>query len=1068
MDWLVSVFSNPDVQRFLMEFAKASLLQSDLRVSEWTIKKGKLKKSIEWQLAHCLQTALKYTAVHLEWTKDEQDISKDFILKLSAAEFCTELENSCNKEIFYKIFQDVVGPEVTANDIAYFEDSFSRQLAKSEYTELRQYLNLKQLLKSEKKVAISDSPYILTPYVPRWNNVSLIDRTVFVDNLCKELQIGKPHICLTGMGGIGKTEILNQVFNFFAHKPNAHFDHIALLSYNGSMDNSLMQIDYPGDKNVETVWGYIRRLCAEKSVLLLIDDDRLRQTERKQPTVQDESFSKLFALNATVLFASRTLPENFTRKHVEAPSVDVCKKIFKTARYAGEHYRLSDDDDKILFDIIEKRAGRNPLIVMRLGTIANTHSWSITELDKKLSEQNFDIRKGFNNETLQAEINKLYRIDDIKNSSEKSLLEAFALFPNIPLNQEICIQWLHEDANVDKGLCSRLLNNLSNRTWLTSHESKQECVEVTCSYSMHPLVKAVVKTQTNITLNNHRNLIEHLSDSVSWNQQETYQKAQPYISYADSLAEYFSQNQVKATGLASLMLWLGRYYDNIADYTKALEWYEKALFIGEEILGEEHPDTATTYNNIAAVYSNQGEYDRALEWYTKALTIRERVLGIEHPSTAATYNNIAAVYSNQCEYNKALEWYKKALAIYETALGKTHPNTATTYNNIASVYYNQGKYKEALDYYNNAKKRYEIMNNDSNARYNSDALIVENSIAKTQFVLSGKMLVDVEKETGAGSEKEEDNEKVIAKLIAITEEKISQNIQKMKNSFRVFLSEEEIKNSEIPVFEVLRRWNSYTPIIADDFRISKGGGYFYKIGDCGIVIDPGFNFIDNFKSTGRKFKEIDHVLITHAHNDHTADVESILTLLHKYNENVVGDVDNPGEDTIVRSLLDDLRRFPSEEDKKHIKDKAKELFLKDKRRKRISFYMTASTYKKYASMFDLYSTNNYDIIIVKAGDPIQVEYPGIGKKKDYATGLKINAIYAKHDDLLSDRDSIGFLIEYGDFFLVYTGDTGFDGKVETCYKKLKKDMPTGKTVVLLAHFGGFKECETKFSETIAD
>ena len=140
-------------------------------------------------------------------------------------------------------------------------------------------------------------------------------------------------------------------------------------------------------------------------------------------------------------------------------------------------------------------------------------------------------------------------------------------------------------------------------------------------------------------------------------------------------------------------------YDSQGDYSKALEWYEKALAIKEKVLGKEHPSTATTYNNIAGVYESQGDYPKALEWCEKALAVSEKVLGKEHPSTATTYNNIAFVYSREGDYPKALEWYEKALAISEKILGKEHPDTATTYNNIASIYSRQVDYLKALKLY---------------------------------------------------------------------------------------------------------------------------------------------------------------------------------------------------------------------------------------------------------------------------------------------------------------------------------------------------------------------------------
>ena len=41
---------------------------------------------------------------------------------------------------------------------------------------------------------------------------------------------------------------------------------------------------------------------------------------------------------------------------------------------------------------------------------------------------------------------------------------------------------------------------------------------------------------------------------------------------------------------------------------------------------------------------NQGKYDEALAMYEKALSIRLKKLGDDHPDVAMTYNNMAIVY----------------------------------------------------------------------------------------------------------------------------------------------------------------------------------------------------------------------------------------------------------------------------------------------------------------------------------------------------------------------------------------------------------------------------------------
>ena len=111
-------------------------------------------------------------------------------------------------------------------------------------------------------------------------------------------------------------------------------------------------------------------------------------------------------------------------------------------------------------------------------------------------------------------------------------------------------------------------------------------------------------------------------------------------------------------------------YFNQGKYKEALTMYEKALSIRLKKLGDDHPNVAETYNNMA-VYFKQGKYEEALTMYEKTLSIRLKKLGDDHPDVTATKNCIQAI------------------------LEKLHPNVATTYHNMAGIYKDQGNLKEA-------------------------------------------------------------------------------------------------------------------------------------------------------------------------------------------------------------------------------------------------------------------------------------------------------------------------------------------------------------------------------------
>ncbi|MDR3267857.1 MAG: toll/interleukin-1 receptor domain-containing protein [Tannerella sp.] len=193
--------------------------------------------------------------------------------------------------------------------------------------------------------------------------------------------------------------------------------------------------------------------------------------------------------------------------------------------------------------------------------------------------------------------------------------------------------------------------------------------------------------------------------------------------------------------LEGVYYFIGRGFDEQSIYGLALEWYRKSLSLSEKLLGEKHPATIATGQNIAKLYYKQEEYDQALEWYQKTLAIREKTLGKNHRDIAASCNHIASVYHDQEKYDQAMEWYlkamsvrakvrdrdiaiiynniaticdhmgeygeamewnRKSLAIRERMYKNSHPDMSISYNNIATVHHNQGEYELALEWYRKA------------------------------------------------------------------------------------------------------------------------------------------------------------------------------------------------------------------------------------------------------------------------------------------------------------------------------------------------------------------------------
>ncbi len=80
-------------------------------------------------------------------------------------------------------------------------------------------------------------------------------------------------------------------------------------------------------------------------------------------------------------------------------------------------------------------------------------------------------------------------------------------------------------------------------------------------------------------------------------------------------------------------------------------------------LGPEHPDVATSLNNLAELYRVQGHYAAAEPLYQRSLAIWEKALGPEHPHVAQSLENYAALLRQTARADEAERMEARAKAI---------------------------------------------------------------------------------------------------------------------------------------------------------------------------------------------------------------------------------------------------------------------------------------------------------------------------------------------------------------------------------------------------------------------
>ena len=275
-----------------------------------------------------------------------------------------------------------------------------------------------------------------------------------------------------------------------------------------------------------------------------------------------------------------------------------------------------------------------------------------------------------------------------------------------------------------------------------------------------------------------------------------------------------------------------------------------------------------------------------------------------------------------------------------------------------------------------------------------------------------------------------------------------------KERERLFIREwRRIESGTAPVLHILQRWNSFTPIFGD--LKSKGGGYFLDTGYSGLAIDPGFDFIKNFKNKDFFFGSIDDVIISHAHNDHAADLEAIITLLQNYNTQIKGDMHSSYFcNSASRQIMNCCGLKQSARDFERAQAK---YFSRSDRHRHMNIYLTLSVYKKYMNLFDINRNSNYSLFLLDDDRSERV----------LDEGTRLLTLRAKHEDIISNNQCKGFLFKMshrvrqdGSYWLLYTGDTGYEPQIIDDYRQISDAArAVGAPLVLLAHLGGFNRRE---------
>ena len=548
-------------------------------------------------------------------------------------------------------------------------------------------------------------------------------RETELEDLRQRAEEGCKSVLVSGMGGIGKTHICRKLFEEYltrhAKEGDVPFNHIGYVEYRGDMGSSLQNcLKYKkqeqAEDNLEAAWRELEYLASDGKLLLFVDN--VDKTLDDDPSLQ-----RLNTIPGAIVLTSRqtSCGDEFEVLPIGFLSMAQCKEIYEKIRYKGSGKKVSEEETRDLEYVIEHLAGWHTITVEFLAHLAFKRKWTATRLRAELEEKGFRLqfRKDGRLVNIQESYEVLYDLSRLT-EAEQNILEAFSVFPYIPLAMETCNEWLLADAGASED--DDILIGLYEKGWLQFDMESE-------SFALHPVFAQFIYEKCTPVLEKHMGLIESCKESLKIPESGSAAGCQVYLPFAESILEKVDmKKELEAIEFIEVFAYL-LYY--IAEYSKSEELYKKILQIRKTILEEEDPDIATCYNNLASVYDSQGEYKKSKGLYEKSLWIREKMLGKKHPDTMCSRNNLAHVYSNMGEYKKAKGLYEENLWNSEKVLGREDPAIARCYNNLAFVHYKEGEYKKAEALYEKCLRISENVlgkeHPDTVSSYNNLAVVYE-------------------------------------------------------------------------------------------------------------------------------------------------------------------------------------------------------------------------------------------------------------------------------------------------------------------------------------------------------
>ena len=512
-------------------------------------------------------------------------------------------------------------------------------------------------------------PPMNLPVLSALDDSSFLGRERELADIARKFEGGDPFVILSGLGGIGKTELAAR----FANSRWGGESYLVRFDRNWketvlSIASNLRGVD-PSTGDQEQIYRDAMAVLTDRGAdeLLILDNvDHL-------PGSMEQLKRELSCLRMRILVTTRTDADH---------AIDVARL------HQQELYQLFEQHDSAVTPeqrdaLIDAVQGHTLTVDLMARALRRGRRRAATaeKLLKNLSDPTIrQVATTYANPESPAQaqiIEHLKVVFQVSNRTEpeKELLRCATLLPEGGMDDELFLAPYCGERQND-------LDALIDNGWLVWKDGLLR---------IHPVIRKVCREELTPSDEACGAYLEGLIGQYD----ETDFRLEHYRQMAQFLTNASEQLEDRRGKWA---LQAGERWRNVGEWKQAQACSLRAMAQGEANLPPDHPELAQAYNNVGVTYGDLGSHSKALEYKLKALTIRERVLPPEHPDLAQSYNNVGSTYGDLGNHSEALKYKLKALTIYEKALPPEHPDLAMAYNNVGGTYGDLGNHSEALKY----------------------------------------------------------------------------------------------------------------------------------------------------------------------------------------------------------------------------------------------------------------------------------------------------------------------------------------------------------------------------------